>query len=108
MAKKRLQKATPIEVENFLAAQGYADPDEMRMKISLANRLALLVDELDLTQSEIAVRTGLAQSDVSRIVNGSVKNYSVWRLMTALTALGQTVTIAVEPAGQERGAVIAA
>lgn len=84
------------------------DQDEMRLKSGLANRFALLVEQLGLTQSEVARRTGLAQSDVSRIVNGSVKNYSVWRLMTALTALGQTVTIAVEPAGQERGAVIAA
>lgn len=81
-----------------------SDHDEIRVKAELANRFAALVDQLGLLQSEVARRTGLAQSDVSRIVNGSIKNYSVWRLMTALTALGQTVTIAVTPAGEEQGA----
>lgn len=107
-AKKRLENTAPIVVDNFLAYQSYADADEARLKFSLANKVALLVESLTLTQADVAARTGLAQSDVSRIVNGNVKNYSVWRLMYVLAALGQNITIAVEPAGADHGNVVAA
>jgi predicted XRE-type DNA-binding protein len=87
---------------NFLLAPGYADPDEMRVKFHLANRIALLIEDQDLRQAEVCDRTGLKQPDVSRIVNGMVSGFSVWRLLLVLKGLGQKVTISVEAAEQER------
>ena len=101
MANSRQNNPRPTGGKYLLGGQNFADPDEMRLKLRLANRFAYLVTELELTQSMVGLRTGLAQSDVSRIVNGRVKNYSVWRLIIALTALGQIVNFTVKPAGQE-------
>ncbi|MGU3282469.1 helix-turn-helix domain-containing protein [Methylobacterium mesophilicum] len=76
---------------NFLADRGYADPEEASLKILLANKVALLLEDQRMTQVKAAERSGLAQADVSRIVNGLVKDYSVFRLMRVLTALGQDI-----------------
>lgn len=81
---------------DFLADRGYADPAEARVKFILANRIALLIEDSGLRQAEVCELTGLKQPDVSRIVNGNVGGYSVWRLLTVLKGLGQHVTIEVE------------
>src|SRR5271154_1800462 len=73
---------------NYLADRGYADPEETRLKFLMCNQIAVIADQRGWTQSKVAEVTGLAQSDVSRIVNGNVKDYSVWRLMRALNNLG--------------------
>jgi predicted XRE-type DNA-binding protein len=39
---------------------------------------------------------GLKQPDVSKIVNGNVAGFSVWRLLQVLKGLGHKVTISVE------------
>jgi hypothetical protein len=43
----------------------------------------------------------------SRIVNGLVKDYSVFRLMRVLTALGKDISIGISDATAERGAIVA-
>ena len=78
---------------DFLADLGYEDPDEVRVKFALANEIALLIEDRNLRQVDVSTRTGLKQSDVSRIVNGNVDGYSVWRLMQTLKRLGQRVAI---------------
>jgi predicted XRE-type DNA-binding protein len=66
---------------DFLKDRGYLGPDEMRLKFALANEIALIIEERGLKQMEAAQAADLSQSDVSRIVNGVVKDYSVYRLM---------------------------
>jgi predicted XRE-type DNA-binding protein len=80
---------------NFLADRGYADPEEARVKFQLANQIALLMEDHDLRQADVCRLTGLKQPDVSKIVNGNVSGFSVWRLLQALKSLGQRVTISV-------------
>lgn len=92
---------------DFLKDMGYEDPDEMRVKFALANNIALTIDDRDLTQVEAARLTGLAQSDVSRIKNGIVKDYSVYRLMNALTSLGKDISISIRDAADQRGTIVA-
>jgi predicted XRE-type DNA-binding protein len=87
---------------DFLRDRGYADPDEMRVKFYLANRIALVIEDQGLRQADVCDRTGLKQPDVSRIVNGTVSGFSVWRLLQVLKGLGQTVTISVQAPGHER------
>jgi predicted XRE-type DNA-binding protein len=67
---------------DFLKDMGYDNPDEMRLKFALANSIALTIEDLGVKQVEAAKLTGLAQSDISRIVNGIVKDVAVFRLMS--------------------------
>lgn len=92
---------------DLLKDMGYADPEEMRVKFALANMMALEIEDRNLKQAEVAKAAGLSQSDVSRIANGVVKEYSEFRLMRVLTALGKDVSIGVSDAKSERGVIAA-
>jgi predicted XRE-type DNA-binding protein len=92
---------------NFLRDMGYEDPDEMRVKFTLANSIAVAIEQRHLKQAEVAKLTGLAQPDISRIVNGIVKEYSLIRLMRVLTALGKDVSIGIGDASGGRGVITA-
>jgi predicted XRE-type DNA-binding protein len=83
----------------------HPDPDETRLKYLISNEIALLLESRDLSQATAAQMTGLAQPDVSRIANGNVKDYSVWRLMRALAALGKDITLTFSDAPGEVGGV---
>ena len=86
---------------------GYEDPDEMRVKFTLANTIAIVIEQRRLKQAEVAKLTGLAQPDISRIVNGVVKDYSLIRLMHVLTALGKDVSIGISDTSGGRGVITA-
>jgi predicted XRE-type DNA-binding protein len=90
---------------NFLKDMGYDNPDEMRIKFALANNIALAIEDRGLKQADAARITGLAQSDVSRIVNGVVKDYGVFRLMSALAALGKDISIGISDAASDHGMI---
>jgi predicted XRE-type DNA-binding protein len=92
---------------DFLRDMGYDDPDEMRVKFTLANSIAMAIEQARLKQAEVAKLTGLAQPDISRIVNGIVKDYSLIRLMRVLTALGKDVSIGISDAAGGRGIIAA-
>jgi predicted XRE-type DNA-binding protein len=93
---------------DFLRDRGYLDPDEMRLKFALANEIALIIEERALKQTDAAQAAELSQSDVSRIVNGIVKDYSVYRLMRVVTKLGKNVSIDFTDAKTGQGAIFAA
>lgn len=80
---------SPISGIVGLKDMGYDNPDEMRIKFALANSIALTIEDLGLRQVEAAKLTGLAQSDISRIVNGNVKDVAVFRLMRRPCFLGK-------------------
>jgi len=90
---------------NFLADRGYADPDETRVKYLMCNEIAVMADRMGLTQAKVAELAGIAQPDVSRIVNGNVKDYSVWRLMRILNSLGKDVMLEFSDSEHGRGQV---
>ncbi|MGY3617752.1 helix-turn-helix domain-containing protein [Bradyrhizobium sp. USDA 10063] len=85
--------------DDFLAEQGIADPDEFRVKSHLCHEIASIVEARKLTQAAAAEITGQKQSDLSRIINHRHNDYSVWRLMKMLSALGADVLITVNPSG---------
>ena len=74
--------------DDFLAERGIADPDEFRVKSHLCHEIASIVEARKLTQAAAAELTGQKQSDLSRIINHRHNDYSVWRLMKMLSALG--------------------
>lgn len=92
---------------NFLADRGYADPEEARIKMLFANGIALAIEDARLTQARAAAMSGLGQPDISRIVNGQVKGFSLFRLMQTLAALGKDVRVGWSDADGDRGRVFA-
>ncbi len=90
---------------NFLADRGYTDPDETRVKFLMCNEIAVIVDDRNMTQAQVAEMVGIAQSHVSRIVNGNVKDYSVWRLMRVLNRLGTNITMEFSRSAHDCGQV---
>jgi predicted XRE-type DNA-binding protein len=92
---------------DFLADSGVSDPEEFRLKAHLCNEIATIIEGRGITQAQAARVLGLAQPDVSRIVNGRFDEYSVWRLMKALTSLGSDIVVAIHPPCDEPGTVMA-
>jgi len=88
---------------NYLKDRGYADPAEMRVKFLLSNEIALAIEDKALSQKDAADLTGLKQPDISRIANGNVGDYSVWRLMRTLSLLGKDIVIDIRQSSQEQG-----
>ncbi len=90
---------------DFLVDQGYEDPEEFRVKAHLCGEIENAIADRNLNQAEAASLLGLSQPDVSRIVNGRFDDYSVWRLMKALSCFGHDIVISVGPALEEKGVI---
>jgi predicted XRE-type DNA-binding protein len=104
--QERAEDLTICGGDDFLAEQGIADPDEFRVKSHLCHEIASIVEDRKLTQVAAAEITGQKQSDLSRIINHRHNDYSVWRLMKMLSALGADVLITVNPSGAfEKGII---
>lgn len=91
---------------DYLRDRGYKEPDEARAKLLLANKIAIELETRDMSQQEGARLTGLRQPDLSRIVNGNVRDYSVWRLMSALCRLGHEVSIDIRRSSDLKGSIV--
>lgn len=90
---------------NYLKDRGYTDPAEIRIKFLLSNEIALAIEDKALSQKDAADLTGLKQPDISRISNGNVGDYSVWRLMRTLSLLGKDIIIDIHQSSQQQGAI---
>ncbi len=94
--------------DNFLADRGHKNPAEMRAKILLADNVRLLIEARGLQQIEAATIADVAQTDISRIVRGQVRGYSVWKLAKMLHDLGADTEILVHlPSGRTEAIMIA-
>ena len=75
-----------------------------RLKAALVTRIDTIVRQRGLKQVEAAKLLGLSQPDVSRLLRGSFREYSVERLLRLLTALGRDVEIVIrEPRSKRQG-----
>lgn len=89
---------------NVFADLGFPDPETHALKAALVQRIAALIKRENLSQVDAAKRMGISQPDVSKMLKGQFRPFSVERLMRFLTALGQDVEIAVKaPARRRRG-----
>jgi predicted XRE-type DNA-binding protein len=91
---------------NVFADLGLKNPEEHALKAELVRQIAGMLDKEGLTQTEAARRLRIAQPDVSRMLRGHFRQFSVERLMRFLVALGQDVEIVVRPSptARSRGA----
>ena len=77
-------------------ALGLTNAAEREAKARLARRIKSIVRERGLKQQQVADRSGLSQSDVSKILRGQLRGFSESRLYSVIAALGYDVRVVVE------------
>ncbi len=101
-------KADGIKIEqgtgNVFADLGRPDAEAHLLKAELVTRIDRIIRQRGLKQVEAAKLLGLSQPDVSRLLRGSFREYSMERLLRLLTVLGHDVEIVIrEPHSPRRG-----
>ena len=86
-----------IGSQNIFADIGILNAEEHLIKAQLVIKINTLIQELSLTQIQAAKILGVQQPDVSKMLNGDFKQFSLERLMRFLVSLGQDVDIVVKP-----------
>ena len=76
---------------------GLPNADEHFVKAQLVFKIDALIRERGLKQVEAAVLFGIRQPDVSKMLCGEFRQFSVERLLRFLVALDQDVEILVKP-----------
>jgi predicted XRE-type DNA-binding protein len=93
---------TNIKIEigsgNVFDDLGVAESAIHLAKAELASQIGVAIKNLRLTQIQVAQRLGVSQPDISRLLRGDFRQYSMERLMTLLTNLGRDVQIIVSKA----------
>ena len=82
---------------NVFADIGLPSADEHLIKAKLVMKIDGLMKTRGLKQVEAAALFGVKQPDVSKMLRGDFRQFSVERLMRFLVALGQDVEIVVKP-----------
>jgi len=80
---------------NIFADLGLPDADAHLVKAELVSRMDAIIRHRGITQSEAARLLGLSQPDVSRLLRGHFREFSVERLLRLLMALGRDVEIVI-------------
>ena len=91
-----------IGSDNVFADIGLPNAGEHLVKAQLVVKIDRLMKERGLKQSAAAALFGVRQPDVSKMLRGDFRQFSVERLMRFLVALGQDVEIVVKPAAGSR------
>ncbi len=80
---------------NVFADLGRPDAEAHLLKAQLVTRIEKIIRQRKLKQVDAAALLGLSQPDVSRLLRGNFREYSVERLLRLLTALGRDVEIVI-------------
>ena len=101
-------KTKKVKIErgsgNVFADLEHPDAEAHLLKAELVTRIDQIIRQRGLKQIEAAKLLGLSQPDISRLLQGSFREYSVERLLRLLTALGRNVEIVIrEPRSQRPG-----
>jgi predicted XRE-type DNA-binding protein len=97
----KVTKKPKIEHEvgsgNVFADIGLPNAEEHLIKAQLVFKIDTLLKARGLKQKDAAALFGIRQPDVSKMLRGDFRQFSVERLMRFLVALGQDVEIVVKP-----------
>ncbi len=80
---------------NVFADLGLPDADTHLLKADLVRRIDGIIRQRRLTQAKAAELLDLSQPDVSRLLRGNFRDYSMERLLRLPTALGRDVEIVI-------------
>lgn len=99
-------KADNVKIErgsgNVFADLEFPDADAYLLKAELVTRIDRIIRERGLKQVEAAKLLGLSQPDVSRLLRGKFREFSMERLLRLLTVLGRDVDIVIRESHSER------
>jgi predicted XRE-type DNA-binding protein len=82
---------------NPFADLGMTDADTRLAKAKLAQKITAFIRERESTQDQVAEKLGIDQPQVSMIVRGQLKNFSLEKLMKLVNRLNMDVEINVMP-----------
>ena len=102
MSKKR----QAIEGMNVFKDIGLPNPEEHLVKAQLVYKIDTIMKKRRLKQAEAAHLFGVKQPDISKMLRGEFRQFSVERLMRFLVALDQNVAIVVTPHRNKRRAAM--
>jgi predicted XRE-type DNA-binding protein len=89
---------------NVFADLGHPEAEVHLLKAELVTRIDEIIRRRKLKQVDAAKLLGVSQPDVSRLLRGDFRDYSVERLLRLLTALGRDVEIVIrEPRSKRQG-----
>jgi len=88
--------------DNVFADLGRPDPEVHVLKAELVSRIDQIIRGRRLTQVRAAELLGISQPDVSRLLRGNFRDYSIERLLRLLTSLGRDVEIVIRKTRSRR------
>jgi predicted XRE-type DNA-binding protein len=83
---------------NIFADLGLPNADDLLLKAQIVSEISRLMKRKKLTQAKAATLTGVAQPDLSNLLRGKFRGFSIERLLLMLTAFGRDVEVVVRPA----------
>ena len=81
--------------DNVFADLGNPEADAHLLKAELVSRIDAIVRQRGITRTEAGRLLGLSQPEVSRLLRGDFREYSLERLFRLLTALGRDIDIVI-------------
>jgi predicted XRE-type DNA-binding protein len=91
------RKGYKIGSRNVFKDLGVPNPEEHLVKAQLVFKIDAIMKDRRLKQVDAADLLGIRQPDVSKILRGEFRQFSVERLLRFLVALDQDVEIVVKP-----------
>ena len=89
---------------NVFADLNLPDAQGHLVKAQLVSRIMDIMKARKLTQTAVAKVVGISQPDVSNLIRGRFRGYSIDRLMSFLVALDQDIEIVVKARSENRTA----
>jgi predicted XRE-type DNA-binding protein len=93
--KRRRSTSFEVGSGNVFADLGLKDADQLMARSQIGFHVFNILEERQLKQREIAHMLGIAQSDVSHLMNGHFSRFTTDKLLDFLRRLGRKVTIEV-------------
>ena len=84
-----------VSCGNVFADLGLPNPEDLLLRTQCILAIERAIRDQKLTQAAAAKKLGIHQPDLSRLLGGQLKRYSLGRLLHFLIALDQEVTITV-------------
>jgi predicted XRE-type DNA-binding protein len=95
--KRRRSTRTEVGSGDVFADLGLKDSDQLMARSQIGFHVFKILEEKKPKQREIAGILGIAQSDVSHLMNGHFSRFTTDKLLDFLRRLGRKVTIEVSP-----------
>lgn len=81
------------------AAKKRIETDIESMKRAIAVDIAAVIEDRQLTQTEAAYQMQDAPSQISLVVTGKLRGFSIERLLRMRALLGAVIALVIEPSG---------